>query len=81
MDSTWHSFIHSFHVYDIVFQESGVVGIIILERCRVGPETESGNRNAFRLGNSGCECVTGACTHVMCVCEREILTNCFGYVV
>ncbi len=32
-------------------QDSGVVGVIILERCRVEPDNESGNRNSFKLGN------------------------------
>ena len=27
-----------------------MVGMIILERCRVDPDNESGNRNAFKLG-------------------------------
>ncbi|XP_064405086.1 inositol polyphosphate-4-phosphatase type I A-like [Halichondria panicea] len=29
--------------------DSGVVGVIILERCRVEPDNESGNRNSFKL--------------------------------
>lgn len=30
-------------------QDSMVLGLIILERCRVEVDNESGNRNAFRL--------------------------------
>ena len=36
-------------------QDSVVVGLIILERCRVVVEGKDGNRNAFRLS----ECIDG----------------------
>ena len=33
-------------------QDSQAVGLIILERCQVEADNESGNRNAFKLGKA-----------------------------
>ena len=57
-------------------QDSMVVGLIIVERCRVAPESKGGNRNAFKLSERRRRktCLLGVliwegelCRHVSCV--------------
>ena len=43
---------HHILTLTIFTQESQAVGLIILERCQVEADCESGNRNAFKLGKS-----------------------------
>ncbi len=37
---------------ELSVQDSMVVGLIIVERCRMEPDSESGNKYSFKLGES-----------------------------